>query len=184
MKRLSLILVFLVSSLFAQGDRFYDFAKVTYSQPIYDYVYDRGNPHRECREVRKKVRDYDDGYYSNSNYNDSLGVDTLVGVASGAILGSQIGKGNGRVAAQIVGGLLGAKVAHEIRNNYKPSSRYNDNYRDDRYVTTTECYNTYDKVKRKVISGYKNYFVYNGTEHFKITDRPIRKVRITHTINY
>lgn len=56
MKRLSLILVFLVSSLFAQGDRFYDFAKVTYSQPIYDYVYDRGNPHRECREVRKSKR--------------------------------------------------------------------------------------------------------------------------------
>lgn len=104
----------------------------------------------ESVEKLEKVRDYDDGYYSNSNYNDSLGVDTLVGVASGAILGSQIGKGNGRVAAQIVGGLLGAKVAHEIRNNYKPSSRYNDNYRDDRYVTTTECYNTYDKVKEKL----------------------------------
>lgn len=182
MKRIYILMFFLISSLFAGGDRFYDFAKVTYSQPVYEYAYANSGTHQECREVRKKVSDYNDGYYSD--YNDSLGVDTLVGVASGAILGSQVGKGNGRVAAQIVGGLLGAKVAHEIRNNYKPSSRYNNHYRDDRYVTTTECYDVEDRVKRKIITGYKNYFTYNGTEHFKITDRPIRRVRITHTINF
>jgi len=181
MKKLSLVLIFLVTSLFAGGDRFYDYAKVTYSEPIYDYVYDRGDTRTECKEVRKKVRDYDDGYYSD--YNDSLGVDTLVGVASGAIIGSQIGKGNGRVAAQIVGGLLGAKVAHEIRNNYNQEPRrYASN---SRYVTTTECYDVREQgIKRKVITGYKNHFTYNGDRHYKITDRPLQRVRISHTIDF
>lgn len=169
----------LTSSVYARSDSFYDFARVSYSEPIYEYVYDRV-PNRVCHDVRYKVRDnYDDGYYS-SNYDDSLGIDTLVGTAAGAVLGSQIGKGNGRVAAQIVGGLLGAKVAHEIRNNYKPA--YNDSTY--RYETKTECYDEPQRVERKMITGYKNYFVYNGVEHFKVTDRPLNKVRITHTIDF
>lgn len=184
MKRILLAGLFLTSSLFAGSDRFYDYVKVTYSQPIYEYVYDK-KPQKKCKEVRYKVRDrnYDDRYYS-SNYNDSLGVDTLIGTAAGAVIGSQIGKGNGRVAAQIVGGLLGAKVAHEIRNNYKSSNVYNDTYDNYRYETKTECFKTHKRVQRKEITGYKNYFVYNGVEHFKVTNRPIRKVKITHTINF
>jgi uncharacterized protein YcfJ len=180
-KKIFLSTIILLSSAFAGSDRFYDYSKVTYSQPIYEYVYDN-EPRRECKEVRQRVKNYDDGYYS-SNYDDNLGVDTLIGVAAGAVLGSQVGKGNGRVAAQIVGGLLGGKIAHEIRNNYKPSQRnsYNDNYS---YETVTNCYDKQRRTKRKMITGYKNYFVYKGVEHFKITNRPERKIKITHSINF
>ncbi len=187
MKKILLAGIFLATSLIAGSDTFHDYARVTYSEPIYKYVYDK--PRRECKEVRYKVRNdnYDDRYYS-SRYDDNLGVDTLIGTAAGAVLGSQVGKGNGRVAAQIVGGLLGAKVAHEIRNNYKPNYRDDDSYdryEDDyRYETRTECYNVGHKVKRKKIKGYKNYFVYNGVEHYKVTKRPKRKIRITHTIEF
>ena len=188
MKKIFLTVLLLVTSSFAASDRFYDYSRVTYSEPIYEYKYNR-QAKRECKEVRYKINDnYDDGYYSSNNYNDELGVDTLIGTAAGAILGSQIGKGNGRVAAQIVGGLLGAKVAHEIRNNYKPrynKNRYNDRYDNDRYETRTECYEVaHKRVKRKYITGYKNYFVYNGVKHYKITDRPRRRIKITHTINF
>lgn len=178
MKNIFLMVLLFMTSLFAGNNNFRDFARVKYSEPIYEYVYNRDFV-RECREVRHKVRTYDDRNYS-SNYNDQLGVDTLIGAAAGAVIGSQIGKGNGRVAAQIVGGLLGAKVSHEVRNNYKPERRYN-NYR---YETSTECYDRPNRTKRKMITGYKNYFVYNGVEHFKITDRPVRKIRINHTIDF
>lgn len=192
MKNVFLILILSLSllstSLFARGDRFKDFARVKHSEPIYEYVYDRST-RQECKEVRYKVRNhnyrdnYDDRYYS-SNYNDGLGVDTLIGTAAGAIIGSQIGKGNGRVAAQIVGGLLGAKVAHEVRNNYKPS--YNNRHDRDNYTyeTRTECYDVPSRHKRKVITGYKNHFVYNGVKHFKISNRPLKRVKITHTIDF
>lgn len=183
-KKILLAGLLLTSSLYAGSDRFYDYAKVSYSEPIYEYVYDRV-PQRECKEVRYKVRDrnYDDRYYSSS-YDDNLGVDTLIGVAAGAALGNQIGKGNGRVAAQIVGGLIGAKVAHEIRNNNKTTTNYNSGYNDYRYETKTECFNTNKRVERKELTGYKNFFTYNGVEHFKITSRPVRKVKITHTIDF
>lgn len=184
MKKILFTGLFIASSLFAGSSSYSEHVRVKYSQPIYDYVYDR-EPQRECKEVRQKVRNYDDRYYSSNDYDDNLGVDTLVGVAAGAVLGSQIGKGNGRVAAQIVGGLIGGKVAHEIRNNYKPKhrnyDRYDDNYS---YETVTKCYDTHKRTKRKMITGYKNYFVYNGQEHFKITDRPRRKIKINHTINF
>jgi len=173
-KRAFLVGVIISSSVYADSERFYDFAKVTHSEPIYEYVIDRG-PNRVCKEVRYKVRDNYD-----RRYDDSLGVDTLVGTAAGVVLGSQIGKGNGRVAAQIVGGLLGAKTANEIRNNYRPTA-YDGSYR---YETRTECYDQPRRIEKKVITGYKNYFIYDGVEHYKITNRPIRRVRINHSINY
>ncbi|WP_321471175.1 glycine zipper 2TM domain-containing protein [Halarcobacter sp.] len=180
LKKTFLAGVILTSAAYAGSDRYHDFARVTYSEPIYEYVYENV-PNQVCEEVRYKVRDnYDNRYYS-SGYDDSLGVDTLIGTAAGAVLGSQVGKGNGRVAAQIVGGLLGAKVAHEIRNNYKPNSYNNRNYR---YETKTECYDRPQRVERKMLTGYKNYFFYNGNKHFKITNRPIKRVKINHTISF
>ncbi|AXH12455.1 glycine zipper 2TM domain-containing protein [Halarcobacter bivalviorum] len=173
MKKLLIVSTFLVSSLFAGGDRFHDYVKVKYSEPIYEYVYEQV-PQTQCSEVRKKVRAYDNDSYVR---NDNLGIDTLVGVAAGAVLGSQVGKGNGRVAAQIVGGLLGGKVAHEIRNNYNSNQSY-------RYVNTTECFDTYENVERKVITGYKNHFVYKGIKHYKITKRPKDRIKITHSISF
>lgn len=183
MIKVALTSLALTGLLYAGSDSFHDYAKVTYSQPIYENVYDKEYK-RECKEVRRKVRNYDDRYYSSNDYDDRLGVDTLIGTAAGAVLGSQIGKGNGRVAAQIVGGLLGAKVAHEIRNNYKPNDRYYNDHDDYRYETSTECYDRPQRVKRKMITGYKNYFTYNGVKHYKITERPKRKIRITHTISF
>lgn len=168
----------LISSLFA-GERFQDFARVTYSEPIYEYIYDR-DVAQECREVRHKVRD--DYRYNSSRDSNIIGVDTLVGTATGAVIGSQIGKGSGRVAAQIVGGLLGASVANGMRDNYRSSA--DDFYDEYRYETTTECYDRPQRVKRKVLTGYKNYFVFDGVEHYKISDRPLKRVKITHTINY
>lgn len=181
MKKLIVGTIFLATSLFAGSDRFHDYAKVKYSEPIYEYVYTKV-PQRQCEEVKYKVRNrnYDDRYYSSNN--DQLGIDTLIGTAAGAVIGSQIGKGNGRVAAQIVGGLIGAKVAHEIRD-YNTNS-YDRAYEDYTYETRTECYNKPKRVKEKVITGYKNYFVYNGVEHYKVTDRPKKRIKITHTIDF
>lgn len=188
MKNIFLISLLFVSSSFAGSEKFYDYAKVKYSEPIYEYKYDQ-QKRQKCEEVRYRVDNYDNRNYSSNKEDNSLGIDTLIGTAAGTIIGSQIGGGNGRVAAQIVGGLLGAKVAHEIRNNYKPdynsntyNARYDDNYR---YETKTECYDIVDKgAQRKVITGYKNYFVYNGREHYKITNQPTNQVKVTHSISF
>lgn len=41
-------------------------------------------------------------------------VGTVLGAAGGAVLGNQVGKGHGRVAAIAVGTLLGAGIGHEV----------------------------------------------------------------------
>ncbi len=181
MKKSVFVAFLLSSSLFAQSDSFYEYVKVKSSKPIYETIY-REIPNKECREVTYKIKINDD--YDHRKRDDSLGIDSLVGTAAGVVVGSQIGKGNGRVAAQIVGGLLGAKVAHEIRNKDSYDDYNNKDHESYRYETRTECYNKPKRIKEKVLTGYKNYFTYKGIKYHKISDTPLKRVKITHTIEF
>lgn len=163
------------TTAFAGGETYYDVARVTKSEPIYEYVYER-EPHKECYEEKVRVSQPRDNYYDSN----SIGLDTIIGATTGVVIGNQIGKGNGRTAAKIIGGIVGGAVANNMRDNYS-----NNGYQDDyAYEVRTRCYDTSKRVKRKMITGYKNYFVYNGNEHFKVTNKPRKKVRITHTIDF
>ena len=175
------------SSLYA-GNHYKDsnFAKVTYSEPIYTYV---SKNVKECYEVpvQKKVyRPSNDNYRHSSGYNsNSIGVDTIVGATIGVVIGNQIGKGNGRDAAKIVGGLLGAAVANASREDRYSSNSY-EARNDYSYETSyeTRCETKKHHRQEKVITGYKNYFNFKGREYTKISDEPLRKVRIEHSISF
>ena len=161
------------------------FARVSYSEPIYTYV---SKNVKECYEVpvQKKVyNNRDDNYRHSSGYDsNSIGVDTIVGATIGVVIGNQIGKGNGRDAAKIVGGLLGAAVANGTRED-----RYNNTYQSSGSYSYETAYETRCETKKhhrkeKVISGYKNYFTFNEREYSKLSEHPLRKVRIEHTISF
>lgn len=178
-KKILLSVVLLTVTMYAKSDVFHEKVKVSYSEPVYEYKL-TNKTRQVCEEVRYKVRNDD---YRDSRYDDSVGVDTLVGTAAGVVLGSQIGDGNGRVAAQIVGGLLGARVANNIRNE-KMEDSYYDGYR---YETRIECKDKVahnHKKRKKILVGYNNYFIYNGIKHHKFSKRPLRKIQITHTIQF
>ncbi len=161
------ILTFIVlfsSLLFSkQINKYYEYVQVTHSTPIYNYTY-INKPYKECWEER---------------YNNSIGLDTIIGFATGAVIGNQVGKGNGRVAAKIVGGLLGGQIANNIRNNN--SSNYGSY---DEYKTRTKCVTKYKRKKRKTLSAYKNYFTYNGIQNYKISNEIQNTIRIKHAISY
>lgn len=57
----------------------------------------------------------------DSGQKETLG--TLLGAAGGAILGSQVGKGSGRIAATAVGTLLGAWTGREIGKSLDNADR-------------------------------------------------------------
>lgn len=175
LKLLTTILILGASSLFAGGDTYYEHAKVIKSEPIFEYVYETKS-NKECYEEKVRVNNRKSrGYNTNS-----IGLDTIIGATTGVIIGNQIGKGNGRTAAKIIGGLMGGAVANNMRDRYEP---YNDN-RGYTYETRTKCYDNPTQIRKKMITGYKNYFVYNGNEHFKVSNKIRRKVRITHTIDF
>lgn len=175
MKKL-LILVFLLSTMvFARSQQSFEQVRVTYSEPIYKHVTVK-KPIRECYEEEYLQRSPSREVYSENN---SIGLDTIIGATAGVVIGNQIGRGNGRTAAKIVGGLLGGTIANNMRND--------SSYGNDEYVTRTrtKCVTKYEKVRtKKVIDGYKNYFIYDGREYFKVSKKAKRKIRVTKTITF
>lgn len=173
MKKLLAFILICSSFVFAKEHRSHTYAHVDYSEPIYEYRYDR------------VYDDYEDDYYHRSDYSEpsyhndnSLGLDTLVGATIGVAIGNQIGKGNGRDVARVVGGLLGASVANNTRyerayTNHRPH-----------YKKRHKKHRSYSTRKTKVLVGYKNHFRYKRNDYFKITDRPRKKIRITKTISF
>lgn len=182
-KLLFLGLIVLSTSLFAQGDRFSESVKVDYSKPVYETI-EEIIPHRhtsdcyeeyEVRTPRNRV-----STYRNENI---IGVDTIIGATTGVIIGNQIGRGNGKVAAKVIGGLLGATVANGMRNY----ERVHDNTDEYYYETKRKniCNNYAKKVVRKnVLKGYDNYFTYNGKRYSKFTNQREDYIRVETRINF
>ena len=187
MKRQSACLILgltiLSSSLFAQGDRFTQRVKVNYSKPVYENIQEVIPNHAsrcyEEYEVRTPV--HNRTYSSNRNEN-IIGVDTIIGATTGVIIGNQIGRGNGKVAAKIVGGLLGATLANGIRNSdYSHNNRNNTEY----YYETKRrniCNNRV--INKSVLKGYENYFTYNGKSYSKFSPYRENYINIETNINF
>lgn len=173
MKRVIVLLVLFSNIVFAKSLQSSDFVYVTKSVPIYKNVTIK-KPIQECYE-----QSYNQKVNIESEYdNNSIGLDTIIGATAGVVIGNQIGKGNGKIAAQIVGGLLGGKVANEIRNTSSDDYYYETK-------TRTKCITKYKTVKnKKVIKAYKNYFILDGQEYFKITKKAKNRIKITKTITY
>ncbi len=183
MRKIFLATVLLLSSLLANEDYFYDYARVNNSKAVYENVQlHRAHTHNEScykqHRVYKKRRRY------NNSYRDEniIGLDTIIGLASGIAIGNQIGKGKGRVAAKVIGGLLGANIANSMRN-YKHVDSYDDGY----YETKRKriCNNRSNRVyTQRVLSGYDNYFTYKGKEYVKFTKRERNRIKIRTTISF
>ncbi len=170
MKKILALILIIGTLAFSRENVSYKHVYVTHSEAIYEYrnnrVYD------DYYEDDNYYRSNHDEY-SQVNTND-IGLDTIVGGTIGVIIGNQIGKGNGRTAAKIVGGLLGASVANHVRyepNNYNKVKHQNKrrHYRNERV---------------KVLVGYRNYFTFENRQYSKVTNKPKRKIRVTKTINF
>jgi len=85
---------------------------VTHSEPIYRTVTKRV-PYQECYDKTEQVRIF----CGNDSDENIIGIDTLIGITAGVILGNQIGKGNGRSAAKVLGGIAGGLASNGMRNS-------------------------------------------------------------------
>jgi uncharacterized protein YcfJ len=178
MKKLVLVLLFMFSTLFANEETHYEYAKVVRSKAVYEEI-EVVRPHVHSHDCYETYRVHKPQRRKVSENN--LGIDTLIGVASGVVIGNQIGKGNGRVAAKVIGGILGGTVANKIRNvSYHGDDEYEYETRQRRV-----CHDRYDTYETKrVLKGYKNYFYYNGKKYHKFTKRAKKRIRVTTTMHY
>lgn len=103
---------------------------------------------------------------------NSIGIDTLIGATIGVVIGNQIGKGNGRDAARIVGGLGGAYAANNM-NRQKTCKTYE---------TVTRCEPKYEyKTEHRTI-GYNNCAMIDGVKYCKQTKEPIDYLTVKRTV--
>jgi len=103
---------------------------------------------------------------------NSIGVDTLIGATLGVVLGNQIGGGNGRTAAKIIGGLGGATMANNMRQKTCKS-----------YETITRCNPQYKYITTEKTIGYNNCAIIDGQKYCKQTKEPIEYLKIKKTIS-
>ena len=107
----------------------------------------------------------------NSDTN-SIGVDTLIGATLGVVLGNQVGGGNGRAAAKIIGGLGGAAMANNMRVQKCKT-----------YETVTRCNPKYEFITQEKTIGYNNCAIIDGQKYCKQTKEPIEYLKIKKTIS-
>jgi len=107
-----------------------------------------------------------------STDTNSIGVDTLVGAVIGVAIGNQIGGGNGRDVAKVVGGLGGAYTANNMRAGKTCKS----------YETVTRCEPKYEYRTVQKTIGYNNCAYVDGVKYCKQTKEPIEYLNIKKTI--
>jgi uncharacterized protein YcfJ len=140
-------------------NRFQDYAKVTYVEPVYETV--RINqPSRECWDEERTVR---------RDYNDR-GAGGLVGGILGGVAGHQVGNGHGKAAATIVGTLLGSKIGRDMSRDRR-SSRHVE------VETVCRTVDHYEEEQR--LNGYRVGYRYRGHEYDTFMDKhPGKRVKI------
>jgi len=182
MKKTLLFLLLSLTLLEADTRVYHKKVDVIRSEAVYKTI-TKQVPYEECydHQYEEKIPTYSN---KRSRKDDSLGLDTLIGVTGGVVVGNQIGKGNGRVAAKIIGGLLGGVLAHEIRNKDVSSNhnRGNDYYYETKNVR--KCKTKYETYEEEIQIGYKNFFMYQGKEVYKITKSPRKRLNIKNTISF
>lgn len=123
---------------------FTDTAKVVSSRPIY-----QSYTTQECHMVTTTVQP--------QPQERQMGGSILGGVA-GALLGSQVGQGNGRVAAGALGAIAGAITGDRIQNSQAQAAPQ----------TQQVCRD----VQRQEISGYEVHYIYAGHKASTVMSYP------------
>ncbi len=151
----------LAMSSVVQAADFQDYAKVVNVTPIVERV---SMPEQRCHTEYRQVTHEGERRVGGS----------VIGGITGAIVGNQIGKGNGRTAATAVGAIAGAVVGDRIQNDrsqgYVSEEPVQRCHAVDRYETRT--------------TGYQVTYKYHGETYTSVMDRdPGDRIRVAVSIN-
>jgi uncharacterized protein YcfJ len=142
----------------AQAGDFEDFGRVVRVQPRTEQV---RVPRQECRTE-----------YVQAQVQPQRGAGgTVIGGIAGALLGSQVGGGNGKVAATAAGAIAGALVGDHVENDGR------DNGPQVQEQAVRQCRNV-DAVETRN-AGYEVTYEYRGHSYTEVMNRdPGDRVRL------
>jgi|GEM_PF-427172 len=143
--------------------------KVISSTPITQTITQKVKVSEEIRDkvVKRAVP-------CNRNINtNSIGLDTIIGAGIGLAIGSRVGKGHGREAAKVLGGLGGGYMANQMRIN-----SYNTCY-ENRVIQ--DVVPSYETITKEVITGYNNCVMVDGKKLCKESNNPLKFIHVKRT---
>ena len=138
----------------------YDYAKVVDVEPLTSRVR-VSTPQRECWDETR----YDRGSQYGGHGPQVAGT-TLLGAAIGAVIGHQIGDGQGRKAATAGGAVIGAAIGHQ-----QGMRRYGAVSAPQPY-SVQRCETRYHDDYQERVDGYRVTYVYHGRR--QVTELPYR----------
>ena len=128
---------------------------------------------KKVKTGEKCYEDTVEQYVSCGNHDtNTIGIDTLLGAVLGVAVGNQMGNGNGRDVAKVVGGLGGAYTANQMRNDKRCKA----------YHQVTKCDPVYEYVTETNVIGYKNCAQYKGQTVCKESKSPLEYLNVTQRI--
>lgn len=153
---------------YEDGNGAYDYAKVVDVQPLTTRVR-VSTPQRECWDETR----YDEGGYQAGPHGARVGGSTLLGAAIGAVIGNQIGHGQGRKAATAAGAVIGAGIGHQ-----QGMRRYGA-VAAPRPYTVQRCETRYHDEYQERVDGYRVTYVYHGRRQVtQLPYRPGERIRV------
>jgi uncharacterized protein YcfJ len=139
----------------------YDYAKVVDVQPLTTRVR-VSTPQRECWDEKRT----EPGGYAPGPHGPQVAGSTLLGAAIGAVIGHQIGDGQGRKVATAGGAVIGAAIGHQqgMRRVGEVSAP--------QPYTVQRCETRYHDEYQERIDGYRVTYLYHGRR--QVTELPYR----------
>lgn len=141
--------------------------KVEYTEPIYKTFNQRVRIEDKCTQIMV-TKNVSCGNEKQVNRN-SIGLDTIFGATLGVIAGNQVGKGNGRTVAKVVGGLGGAYGANQLRGGNKTCKVQEP---------VQQCKAQYANQQEKRLTGYLNCGMYMKQKLCKKSNKEMKTFRI------
>ncbi|MFA6188229.1 MAG: glycine zipper 2TM domain-containing protein [Sulfuricurvum sp.] len=140
-----------------------EYVPVTRSQPVYSNII-KNIPHEVCQDQQVAIQQQSGG---------SSAMSGIVGGIIGGVLGHQIGGGSGKVAATIggatVGTMIGQSGARDTRTTYQ---------------TVRRCVIQYETKSENVLTGYINYAKYRDQDIAKMSDEPLKEIKVTNSFSF
>jgi len=155
----------------APRNYFYDYAKVTGIEPVYETIV-QTIPVEQCWNERVRARHSD--YYERRH----SATPTLIGALIGGALGNELGhsKRNKQVGV-VVGSILGGSVGHDIAHQRK--RRHNDQGHVE-YRTVERCSVDHERVEEQQLVGYDVSYRYRGNLYTTFMEEsPGDKLRVS-----
>lgn len=152
-----------IESLSNTVTRDIEYVPVTRSEPVYSNII-KNIPHEVCQDQQVAVQ-------HQTGSNSPMGA--IVGGIIGGVLGHQIGGGSGKVAATIGGATVGTMIGQSSSRDPRTT-----------YQSVRRCVIQYETKSENVLTGYINYAKYHGQDIAKMSDEPLKEIKVTNSFSF